>query len=165
MEFKRQAYSVKRREKRNPLIRELFAIRYSLDADSRGFTLLLAALVSSITLAIGVSIFEITQKQVILSSLSRDSQYAFYTADTGAECALYWDVKHGYFATSTHSNTLPPLPTCDNQPLHDAVTGTFPVPGSSLPYTMSFQFEPGGLCAKVTVKKNNTDPRTVIHGD
>ncbi|HXK39131.1 MAG TPA: hypothetical protein VJ043_03525 [Candidatus Paceibacterota bacterium] len=122
---------------------------------NRGFTLLLAALVASITLAIGVSIFEITQKQVILSSLGRDSQFAFYTADTGAECALYYDVRHGYFGTST-----PPADAvCDSQTL--SMSGRAP----SLPYTISFQFEPGGLCAQVSVEKSSSNPQTVIHAD
>src|SRR3990167_3198528 len=72
--------------------------------NERGFTLLLAALVSSIVLALGVSIFTIAQKELILSSLGRDSQYAFYAADTAAECALYWDVRHQAFATSAPSS-------------------------------------------------------------
>lgn len=120
-----------------------------------GFTLLLAALVASIVLAISVSIFGIAQKQVTLSSMGRDSQFAFYTADTGAECALYWDIRHGFFGT-----TPPPgSAICDNQTLD--ISGR----SESYPYTMSFQFEPGGFCARVTVKKDEVDPRTVIHSD
>jgi Tfp pilus assembly protein PilX len=67
----------------------------------RGFTLMLAALVSSIVLALGTSIYEIAQKEVQLSALGRDSQFAFYAADTAAECALYWDFRYSYFATSS----------------------------------------------------------------
>jgi len=63
---------------------------------SRGFTLLLAALVASIVLALGTSIYEIATKEVQLSSLGRDSQFAFYAADTAAECALYWDFRYNY---------------------------------------------------------------------
>ena len=128
---------------------------------SRGFTLLLAALVSSIVLALGVSIFEISQKQVTLSSLGRDSQFAFYAADTGAECALYWDVRYNYFATST-----PPVsPTCDNRALSVAVTSGNPAVAPYYPYTMSFQFTPNGYCTMVSVTKNSVDPHTVIHAD
>ena len=64
-----------------------------------GFTLLLAALVASIVLALGSSIFTIAKKQVTLSSLGRDSQFAFYAADTIAECALYYDVRFAAFVT------------------------------------------------------------------
>jgi hypothetical protein len=65
-----------------------------------GFTLLLASLVASLLLTIGLSMFSIAQQQLTLSSIGRDSQYSFYTADTGAECALYWDFR-GAFSTST----------------------------------------------------------------
>lgn len=163
MKYKRQAYSDKRREQRNPGVYKLFAKRYSLNARSRGFTLLLAALVSSITLAIGVSIFEITQKQVILSSLSKDSQYAFYTADTGAECALYWDVKHDAFATTTPP-AITPL-TCasaNGDPNIDVTHGSL----NSYPITFTLEdFTIGAYCARVTVTKNASNPKTVIHSD
>ncbi len=63
---------------------------------SRGFTLLLASLIASLLLSVGLSMFTIAQKEIILSSLGRDSQYAFYAADSGAECALYWDFKNAF---------------------------------------------------------------------
>jgi len=61
-----------------------------------GFTLLLASLIAALLLAVGLSMFTIAQKEIILSGLGRDSQYAFYAADTGAECALYWDFKDAF---------------------------------------------------------------------
>jgi len=64
--------------------------------NSAGFTLLLASLIASLFLSVGLSMFTIAQKEIILSSLGRDSQYAFYAADTGAECALYWDFKDAF---------------------------------------------------------------------
>ncbi len=133
-----------------------------------GFTVLLAALVASVTLALGVSIFEITQKQIMLSSLGRDSQFAFYSADTGAECALYWDIRHEYFGTSTPPDLdTPNDPACAGQKLN--ATGRPPIEERNpYPYTMRFQFNTGntgGLCSQVTVKKDVADPRTVIHAD
>ena len=122
---------------------------------SAGFTLLLAALISSIVLSLSVSIFEIAQKQITLSSIGRDSQFAFYAADTGAECALYWDIRHNYFSTTTPSGNA----TCDDQVL--TISGRLP----AYPATMSFQFEPGGFCAQVSVKKDTVDPHTTIHAD
>jgi hypothetical protein len=135
----------------------------------RGFTLLLAALIASIVLELGTAIFEIAQKQVTLSSIGRNSQFAFYAADTAAECALYWDFRFGYFGTSTPSNAQ--NPTCDRQPL--SATGR----SSSYPYTMSsVQMDlfgdasvPSDYCAQVSVTKT-LDPsthavRTTIHAD
>ncbi|MCD5384461.1 MAG: hypothetical protein LRZ97_00925 [Candidatus Pacebacteria bacterium] len=62
----------------------------------KGFTLLLASLIASLLLAVGLSMFTIAQKEIILSGLGRESQYAFYAADTGAECALYWAFKDAF---------------------------------------------------------------------
>ncbi len=109
---------------------------------SRGFTLLLAALVASIVLSIGTAIYSIAQKQVTLASLGRDSQYAFYAADTAAECALFWDDRPNtafstqtsytsYFATTTP--TTPALVQCAGNNLHkqgglDTDVPTYPTP-------------------------------------
>jgi hypothetical protein len=75
----------------------------------KGFAMLFAVLVSSVLLSVGISIFNLTLKELILSSSGRESQFAFYAADTGAECALYWDFKASppdiLYATSSQSQT------------------------------------------------------------
>ena len=132
--------------------------------NSRGFTLLLAAIVSSIVLSLGAAIYEIATKQIALSSLGRDSQLAFFAADTGAECALFWDVRFGYFATLAPASVVAPDPQCDGSPLtvsgrpasapyYDAITHM---------YQMTFTFAPGasatvpgGYCTDVFVTKCN----------
>lgn len=120
----------------------------------RGFTILLAALVSSVVLALGVAVFQIAYKQLLLSTIGRDSQHAFYAADSGAECALYWDARHDYFA-------MPP-PAIDafcggsTQPLSVSGRGT---------NSMSFEFETQGRCIRVRVTKSDAHPRTVIMAD
>lgn len=68
-----------------------------LAAGQRGFTLLLAALIASIVLALGTAVYSIAFKQVTLSSIGRDSQFAFYTADTMVECAFYHDLRYEFF--------------------------------------------------------------------
>ncbi len=60
---------------------------------NKGFTLLFAVIVSTLVLAVGASIISIALKQVLLSGVGRDSQFAFYAANTGIECALYWELK------------------------------------------------------------------------
>jgi hypothetical protein len=138
------------------------------DGTQRGFTLLMAALVASIVLSLGSSIFLIAQKQVTLSSLGRDSQFAFYAADAAAECALYWDLRDSYFSTTTSDVH----PECDNHAL--TVSGIGPTP----PYDAEFQLDffvdgdgvPNtsddlGYCAEVTVQKRTSSPFTIIHAD
>ncbi|MBI3075057.1 MAG: hypothetical protein HYY92_02495 [Parcubacteria group bacterium] len=65
-----------------------------------GYALMLSIVVSSIVLSIGLSLFNIVQKELILSATGRDSQFAFYSADGGIECALYWDIKQLAFPES-----------------------------------------------------------------
>lgn len=69
--------------------------------------MLFAVLVSSVLLSVGVSIFNLTIKELTLSSSGRESQFAFYAADTGIECAVYWDFKAAnpgiMYATSSGS--------------------------------------------------------------
>ena len=67
----------------------------------RAFTLLLAVLISSILVALGSAIFDLVSKQILLSSAGRESQFAFYAADTGIECALYWDYTQNAFSSTS----------------------------------------------------------------
>lgn len=112
--------------------------------DQKGFTLLLATIVASLMLAVGAAMFSIIKKEVILSSLGRDSQFAFYAADTAAECALYWDFRHDVFsATSSPWTDL----MCDQQNLGPIQFTAFETP-------MTFEYQPSGYCARVTVIKS-----------
>ncbi len=58
----------------------------------KGFTLLFAVLVSTLVVSIGATVVSIAVRQTILSGTSRESQYAFYAANTVLECVFYWDV-------------------------------------------------------------------------
>jgi hypothetical protein len=84
--------------------------------DEKGFTLLFAVIVSTLVLAVGGSIINIALKQVILSGTGRESQYAFYAANTGIECAYYWDIAGvgdaPAFATSSSGFDVPGIAAC-----------------------------------------------------
>ena len=70
----------------------------------RGFALLFAILASSVLLSIGAAIWNIAFREVLLSSFGRESQSAFYVADTAIECAFFHDfIGTDVFATSTDS--------------------------------------------------------------
>ncbi|MEY4747212.1 MAG: hypothetical protein RLZZ416_261 [Candidatus Parcubacteria bacterium] len=133
------------------------------ERSQRGFTLLLAALIASIVLSLGAAIFAIAKKEVILSSLGRDSQFAFYVADTAAECALYWDFRYGYFGkTIPDGFNLADL-KCDGQCLSASGPSCGEMSGraNASHYTMTsdqmnfFQdaSPAGGYCAEVRVEK------------
>lgn len=74
-----------------------------------GFALLIALIVSSILLVVGVGVAGIGFREMRLASFSNQSEIAFYAAETGLECGLYWDKAQpfsgGSFATSTFVNT------------------------------------------------------------
>ena len=120
---------------------------------SRGFTLLYAVLVSSILLAIGIAIFEITVRELRLSSIVRESEYAFYAADSGVECALYWDV----YASTTRV-FYPGTPqdiTCGGQTISSVGGAAYGVSN-----TFSAAIPDANRCASVTITKTalNSDP-------
>lgn len=91
---------------------------------TRGFTIFFAALVASLALAVGLAIYDLTVRQLTLASASRDSQYAIYAADSGIECALYWD--NQYPAGTNGSNSAFASST------YSLVPGLNGVPGSGL---------------------------------
>lgn len=78
-----------------------------------GFALLISLIVSSILLVVGIGVAGIGLKEMRLASFGNQSEIAFFAAETGLECGLYWDkvqpfstaVPAGSFATSTFVNT------------------------------------------------------------
>lgn len=121
--------------------------------NQKGFTLFIAIIVMGTLLLISTGVINLAVKQAFITNSGRESQVAFYAADTGMECALYWDVKNpsgdqSAFATSTTSDI-----TCNqdaNNPGNQWTVG-----GASVSTIDSIEFLPDPYCAKVTVTKNN----------
>ena len=65
----------------------------------RGFAVLFSIMLASFLITLGISIFSISLKEIQITTSVRDSQIAYYAADSARECALYWDVKKGAFPT------------------------------------------------------------------
>ena len=79
----------------------------------RGFALLIAIVTTGILLVVSFVVVNIALKQLILTYSNQESQSAFYVADSGVECAIYWDLKNplqSAFATSTSGGSV----TCNN---------------------------------------------------
>lgn len=55
-----------------------------------GFALLVALLVVGVVISVGLSILDLSIKQVRLSSNAKESELAFHAANAGMECARYW---------------------------------------------------------------------------
>ena len=54
-----------------------------------GFALLLALIVTSVSLAIGLSLLDVTVKQIALSATARESEIAFQAAAAGMDCLIF----------------------------------------------------------------------------
>jgi hypothetical protein len=122
----------------------------------REFTLLIAVLVAGIMLALAFAIYNIVSKELVLSSSGRESQFALYAADSGIECALYWDYQENAFASTTDpSGTL----ACGE----NVTTYTRDYEVSTKTTTTRFDFllegDTTGPCTRVTVTRVD-EPRT-----
>ncbi len=123
-----------------------------------GFTLLIAVLISSVLLALGYAIYNIVAKNVVLSSSGRESQFAFYAADTGIECVLHWDAKHDAFSSSSPLTQI----SCGSA----SSTLTRVLDPVLQTYTTTFSFSVDGPitnpCVDATVVKQENPTRTTV---
>lgn len=143
----------------------------------KGFTILVAVVTAGILLIIAMSIGGIALKEQVLSTANKESQIAFYAADTGIECMLYLDLKVGVFAYDTYGNRStgdPTVPTggyCNGQlisfpnPDPDAITADQTVDQAKFSYIFQLDHIPVGngsdTCAIVRITKdtNNNAPQ------
>lgn len=134
-----------------------------IQASKRGFTLLIAVVLSSVTLALALALLDVAYKQVTLAFAAKNSHQAFANADSALECALYYDQKNDLFGYSvggvgvtTVCNGRTDTVTFDNTPSGSSPrirTITLSCPGAG-----------GGEYAKVTVYKWS-DASTIIYAN
>ncbi len=86
---------------------------------NKAFVLLFSLLISSILLATGLGISRLMVRQITLASLSRESQVAFFAADSGLECALHWNIL-GKFDPSTPVGSKSQTIYCNGATIADA---------------------------------------------
>lgn len=113
-------------------------------------------LVASLALSIGLAIFDLTARSLRLSSIATQSQYAIYSSDSGAECALYWDSKYYsgaqfLFATSSQSGTPPTGAPCNGQNINTGWTVLSAANAATTTFTLTL---PNNRCAIVVVAKS-----------
>jgi len=70
----------------------------------KGFAVLFSVMLASFLITLGISIFSISLKEIMITTSTRDSQVAYYAADSARECAIYWDIKQGAFPPCFDSN-------------------------------------------------------------
>lgn len=153
----------------------------------RGVVILYAVLLVSVVLTISLGVFNITYRQLVLSSLTRESEVAFSVADTARNCAMYWDSSEREFSrrpfwyykydSGTGSTVLtsqvPVQPAnCANLPLN-VTSNSGPITNTSA-FQLKFEIpDPNDstknrpVCAKVLVEKNVDllNQQTIITAD
>ena len=152
--------------------------------NKKGMTLFIAIVIMSILLFISFAVVNITIKGTLFASSGRDSQYAFYAADAGLECAIYWDSRYptglldingnpiygSAFATSTSGSPI----SCDGLSISNgsAIPNNAPTliggggdgnPTSIFYFDMNRGSNAVPYCAIVTVDKYYIYPRLWTH--
>ena len=117
---------------------------------NKGFVLMIVLLLVSVVLVVGLGVFDIILGEITLSIAGRESQKSLYAADSGIECALYWDLKQRVFNLPAYSIN------CANSSINGNMFA------STTTFTLKFQ---NNACAIVTVDKTKilmTPPLTTL---
>lgn len=127
-----------------------------------GFTLFIAMVVMGTMLLVAAGIVSLAVRQTTISRVSRESQRALYIANTGLECALYWDVQNpsGTTAFATTTGTVYSI-SC-NQDANNPANPTPSNVGGGLQSQFIITFNPDPSCAEVTVTKDSISGTTTI---
>lgn len=103
--------------------------------NQKGVALLFVILLTSVLLMVTIGISNITFKELVFSLEARDSDKAFFAADTGVECAMYLDKLGTFVAT-------PPVNNCNGLPVTVNVTS---------PDQYQFAIPLGSQCSNVLI--------------
>lgn len=114
-----------------------------------GIALYIAVLIGTILMTTGLGISTIFYRELRISGFQFPSLTAFYAADTGKECALYYD---GLSQQAFDNPANPATVTCaGNTQTASAASG---IDGNGPFYFYGFNFTlPGDRCVHIRVKK------------
>lgn len=124
------------------------------NAYKNGIALYIAISVTGALVLVAFAIIELALKQIAVSSAGRDSEAAFYAADSGSECAIFWDVKNPTSpGTSAFATTTTQAISCNSL----AITPSLAVaPQGNGTSTFTITFLPDPYCAIISVAKSYT---------
>jgi hypothetical protein len=113
------------------------------DKQHNGFVLLFALVVSAIIFFIGAGIFSISFKELLISSISKESQKSIFAADSGVECGLWADTNDKLEDPVTLTNCFG-----DSSNIFAATSNSFDV-----------YYPESKTCAHVEISYDDTDPQ------
>lgn len=109
---------------------------------NQGIAIYMAVTITAALVLVSFAIINLVLKQISISSVARDSVAAFYAADSGIECALYWDLKNPTNPTRSAFSTTTPTQTfvsCNNQSIPiSVITGATTTFSFTLPAPESY---------------------------
>jgi len=79
----------------------------------KGFVILFAVILTSIILSVSLGLADITYKEISFATSAKNTGEAFFAADTGAECAIYYDYT-GAVTLNGFQNPFGYVPTTGN---------------------------------------------------
>jgi hypothetical protein len=117
-----------------------------------GFALLLTIVVISIVLAVGISLLQITVKQISLSTTGRDSEVAFHGAQGMVECAQMF-VETVDFISSGAGDSIAANCFGQSSSANESVNGTGSFNANTYGYTLQFDWSNSedALCAEADI--------------
>lgn len=127
---------------------------------NKGYTLLFAVLVSALVLSVGISILNISKKEFLLASSARESTIAFFAADSGLECASYFDSQGVFYPNDDSYKTI--INCFGNQPKQH--NGSTPLYTSASPlsiYTFDMSINDRS-CVSIKVSTDHATGSTTI---
>ncbi|MFA7192019.1 MAG: hypothetical protein WC089_01830 [Candidatus Paceibacterota bacterium] len=121
----------------------------NFNKNQKGYAILYTVVIISIIMTIAIGLSNAVNKQLILSSVARDSQSAFYQADTAIECALYIQFKNpGYVAGKDFDCGLKA----------DGSDVTLTAQGGGGVFTLKDNSITSGPCFEIYVDESNNTP-------
>ncbi|MBU2109430.1 hypothetical protein KKB71_00505 [Patescibacteria group bacterium] len=108
----------------------------------KGFVVIMVVLLLSVILIVGLGVFDIVLREILISNMGSESQKAFYAADSGAECVQYWQI-NGFFASGA-----PFAIKCNGRLINGEITSSPPFVNNPITSPIKINFT-NGSCVEV----------------
>jgi hypothetical protein len=146
-------------KKKNNQTTKHYTMRSASVNQSNGFALVVSIVTTSILLLISFVVVNVALKQLYLAYSGQESQYAFYNAESGVECAMYWDLKNGSDSTFTLASggtvtCNSQIITTGSQSVQTSPATVSQIGGSGPSITSIFQLNLSHGCSIVSVVKS-----------
>ena len=130
--------------------------------ENSGFALLFSVVLSSILLAVALGVSNIAYRESFFSTSAKESNEAFYAADTAAECVIYYDnfdpANPSVLTSITTTSTY-----CNNN-VFNIISGGTPDTGFDVAFSFNIAKlgSSGNACANIKVSKTFDNAKTRI---